>query len=75
MKKKFLVITVAQAIVILLLLIFSVLQKTEADKQRELAEMNANNARQQIVISEQMKIQMRSEIESLRAELARLQNR
>jgi hypothetical protein len=73
MKKRFLIITVAQTIVILVLLLFAFVQKTEADRQRQVAEDYAKEAQQQKMIADQnamMAQQQRIIAEDLRARLA-----
>ena len=75
MKKRFIVVTVVQAIVILWLTMFSFVQKAQAGKQRTLAEMNARKAQEQMMISDHLRTQMQSEIDNLRAEVARQQNK
>lgn len=52
MKKRFLIITVAQTIIIVFLVLFVFVQKTEADRQRTIAEDNAKVAREQTIIAE-----------------------
>lgn len=72
MKKRFLIITVAQTIVILVLLLFAFLQKTEADRQRQVAEDYAKEAQQQTIIAEhnaQLAEEQRAIAEHLRAQL------
>ncbi|HET7179053.1 MAG TPA: hypothetical protein VFI14_04975 [Chryseosolibacter sp.] len=73
MKKRFLIITVAQTIVILVLLLFAFVQKPEADRQRQVAEDYAKEAQQQKMIADQnamMAQQQRIIAEDLRARLA-----
>lgn len=74
MKKRFLIITVVQGMLMVAMLMFAVLQKGEADKQRELAEANARQAQEQGIVAEHLRIQLQSEVDNLRAELARLKH-
>lgn len=75
MKKRFIVITAAQTIVILLLFVFAFVQKTEVDRQRQVAETNAMQAQEQRIIAEHLRARLEAETNKLKAELARLQSK
>ena len=73
MKKTFAIIIAVQCIFIVALLVFSVAQKAEADRQRQVAEDYAKEAQQQKMIADQNAImaqQQRIIAEDLRARLA-----
>jgi hypothetical protein len=73
MKKSYLII-VAQAVLLVLMLVFSIIQKREADKQHEVAEANAREAQEQRIIAEHTKAELQSQVNALAAELARLKS-
>jgi predicted Holliday junction resolvase-like endonuclease len=60
MKRKFVIIMVAQSLLILLLFTFALLQKAEADKQRELAEELYKRAAQDRIHAENTRLQLDS---------------
>lgn len=58
MKRKFVIVLVAQTLLILALFAFALVQKAEADKQRELAVELANRAEEQRIIAESIRLQL-----------------
>jgi hypothetical protein len=74
MKKRYLIIIVAQAVLVVLMLVFAILQKQEADKQREVAEVNARAAQEQMIIAEHTRAELQTQVNTLKAELARFDN-
>ena len=56
------------------MVIFTLIRKREADKQRELAEETAREAQEQRIIAEHAMTDMQSQVNSLNAELTRFRN-
>jgi len=58
MKRKFVVIVAIQSVLMLLTLLFAIVQKAEADKQREVAEMQMQEAITHRVIAEGLRAEL-----------------
>lgn len=66
------VVTIAQAIVTLMFLMFAFYQKEEADTQRQMAEENRNAAQKTVFMEREQRLRSEKIIDSLTTELSRL---